>query len=301
MSPLAAWSVNAFTFVPSGAAGLYPYGIFVNINNRIYVANREHGRVQVWSEPNITLSNTIFGNLSNPHSLFVTSTNDIYIDNGYEYRQVDKLSFSTSTTVPEMMVQQECFGLFVDINDTLYCSILDLHQVVAKSLRSGSNTSVIVAGAQCPGSNSFMLYYPCGIFVDIDFDLYVADCGNNRIQRFHSGQSNATTVADNGNLGAFALSCPTGVVLDADKHLFIVDSNNHRIIGSGPNGYRCIVGCFSSGGFGNNQLYYPQSMGFDSYGNFFVADMENHRVQEFILLNDSLSKSKRPVFIGFHH
>jgi hypothetical protein len=291
---LAIWSANGYTFVPNNKIGLYPYGIFVNTNNTIYVADRENGRIQAWLETNTTLSNNASVNLSNPHSLFVTITNDIYIDNGYEYSQVDKLAFSATTTVPEMMVNQECYGLFVDINATLYCSIMDLHHVVAKSLNSSSNTSAIVAGTYCPGSTSYMLYYPCGIFVDVNFDLYVADCGNNRIQRFHSGQLDATTVAGKGISGTFTLSCPTGVVLDAGNYLFIVDSGNHRIIGSGPNGFRCIVGCFSWSGPGASQLWYPQSMAFDRYGNFFVADMENSRVQKFVLLNNSLSKLKKP-------
>ncbi len=272
---------------------MYPYSIFVDINNTVYVADRENGRIQVWLEKNITLSNNISGNLSNPHSLFVTITNDIYVDNGYQYGQVDKLAFPATTSVPEMMVNQECYGLFVDIKDTLYCSIMDLHQVVARSLNSGSSTSTIVAGTHCPGDTSYMLYYPCGIFVDVNFDLYVADCYNNRVQLFHSGQLDATTVAGNGKSGTFTLLCPTDVVLDDDNYLFIVDSGQHRIIGSGPNGFRCIVGCFSSTGFAYSQLYYPQSMTFDRYGNFFVADMENSRIQKFVLLNNSLSKSKK--------
>jgi hypothetical protein len=85
------------------------------------------------------------------------------------------------------------------------------------------------------------------------------------------------------------LNCPTGILLDADKYLFIVDKYNHRIVGSGPNGFRCIVGCVG-GGSGTNQLYYPHSMAFDSAGNMFVTDQTNIRIQKFILLNKTLSK-----------
>ena len=67
-------------------------------------------------------------------------------------------------------------GLFIDINDYLYCSMRDLHQVVTKPLNSISNQLTIIAGTGCSGSISNMLNGPHGIFVDINLDLYVADC-----------------------------------------------------------------------------------------------------------------------------
>ena len=97
-----------------------------------------------------------------------------------------------------------------------------------------------------------MLYNPYGIFVDINFDLYVADCSNSRVQLFQLGQSNALTVAGSAAPGTITLNCPTAIVLDADKYLFIADYNNHRIVGSGPNGFQCVVGC--SGGRGCSSL-----------------------------------------------
>jgi DNA-binding beta-propeller fold protein YncE len=187
-----------------------------------------------------------------------------------------------------MYVSQQCYGLFVDINRTLYCSMTDHHQVVARSLDSDSTAFSAVIGSGCPGSASNMLYNPRGIFVDINFDLYVADCGNNRIQLFQLGQTIGSTVAG-GVSGTITLNCPTDVVLDADNNLFIVDSNNHRIIGSGPNGFRCLLGCFETGS-GRNQLAYPQSMAFDSYGNIFVTDASNNRIQKFIFSENPCSK-----------
>jgi hypothetical protein len=182
-----------------------------------------------------------------------------------------------------------CAGLFVDITNTLYCSISNSHQVVKKWLGDGVTTSAIIAGRNGPGSGLDNLNFPVGIFVDINFDLYVADCRNNRVQLFQLGQIFATTVAGNGATNTITLSCPTGVVLDADKHLFIVDSGNHRIIGSGPTGFWCIIGCFGSGS-APNQLYNPQSMSFDSYGNIFVTDLKNKRIQKFVLATNSCSK-----------
>ncbi len=277
--------------------GLYPYSIYVNTNNTVYVVDRENGRIQMWLEGNMTPTTIISSNMSNPYSLFVSVTGDIYIGNDYPNSRVDKWIFNTSSDVPEMIVHQGCYGLFVDINDTLYCSITDLHQVVSQSLNGSFNTSTVVAGTGCPGYTSYTLYYPYGIFVNTNFDLYVADCYNNRIQRFQSGQLNGTTAAGNDVPGTFPLQCPTGVVLDANNYLYIVDSGHDRIIADGPNGFRYLVAGYSSwSSVYYNQLSYPQSMVFDRDGNLFVTDMENNRIQKFMLLNNSLSKWK----IDFH-
>jgi sugar lactone lactonase YvrE len=285
------WNPYATTFPYVNLVDLYPYDIFVDINNTVYVANQANSRILMWFEENINATTTISGNLSSPFALFVTSAGDIYVDNGYANGRVDEWAMDANTSVPAMYICQQCYDLFVDISNTLYCSMYNSHQVVSKSLNSVSNALTIVAGTGAAGSTANALYCPYGIFVDINFDLYVADANNNRIQLFSLGQSNAKTVAGNGALGTVTLSWPTGVVLDADNYLFIVDQNNHRIVGSGPNGFQCLVGCYG-GGSASYQLYYPQSMAFDSYGNIFVADRSNNRIQKFVLDTKFCGKHK---------
>jgi hypothetical protein len=229
----------------------------------------------------------IFGNISDARGLFVTSSGDIFIDNGVSNGQVNRWLINGTSTAPVMYVSQSCLGLFVDINSTLYCSLFALHQVVATSLNDASNTLRTIAGTGCSGSTSNTLYAPMGIFVDINFNLYVADNMNNRIQLFQSRRPNATTVAGSTASGTIALLGPTDVVLDADGYLFIVDSGNQRIIGSGPTGFRCVAGCSGTSGSASNQLNSPYAMAFDSYGNIFVTDGINHRIQKFALVADS--------------
>ena len=155
-------------------------------------------------------------------------------------------------------------------------------------------TSTLAAGTGTSGSAPNQLASPLGIFVDDNFDLYVADCGNNRVQLFSSGQQNGKTMAGGGSSdGTITLNCPSGAVLDADKYLFIVDQYNHRVVGSGPNGFRCIVGCDGGGGAQSNQLSYPYTLGFDRDGNIFASDLNNHRIQKFLLSIDSCGKRER--------
>jgi hypothetical protein len=290
--PFTSWNPNAITFANNNIIGLNPTGIFVNTNNTVYAADRENGRIQIWLNDDFNPTRTILVGSSDPRSIFVAITGDIYVDNGGSNGRVDKWTFNTNTSVPVMYVNSSCFGLFLDINDTLYCSMYNRDQVVKRWLNDETNTSTPAAGTGIAGSDSNMLSSPYGIFVDINFDLYVAHCQNHRIQHFRSGQLNATTIAgDRSSDPTIRLTCPTGIVLDADRYLFIVDYGNHRIVGSGPNGFRCLVGCFGRGS-ASNQLDYPATLSFDSYGNMFVTDWDNHRVQKFLLSTNSCSKYK---------
>ncbi len=242
----------------------------------------------MWHENSNNPTNIISGNFTNPQSLFVTSNGDIYIGDGYPNGRVQKWMAKTNTFVTVMNVNSECSGLFVDTNDTLYCSMYSNHQVVKRSLKDPEMTSVIVAaGTGSQGSEFYELNHPRGIFVDVNFDLYVADCGNDRVQLFQSGESNGITVAGSTSSNpTIDLVYPTGIVLDAEKYLFIVDSLNNRIVGSSLNGFRCLVGCYGKGSQ-SKQLNGPFSLSFDRSGNMFVADELNSRIQKFEYLEKS--------------
>jgi tripartite motif-containing protein 71 len=286
---LASWDPSAITIADSSAVVMYPWDIFVDTNNTIYVTDYNYNHILVWLEGAINLSKIIAVNASSPYGLFIKSSGDIYVDNGNN-GQVDKWSLNASSGVPAMYVTTMCLGLFIDINNTLYCSSESLQQIVSKSLDDILNAPRTVAGTGCAGSASTMLNSPRGIFVDSNFNLYVADFGNNRIQLFRFGQLSGTTVAGNGASGIIFLSGPADVVLDADGYLFIVDRNNNRIIGSGPNGFQCIVGCSGSSGSASNQLDQPRNMAFDSHGNIIVTDYNNMRIQKFVLATNSCGK-----------
>jgi DNA-binding beta-propeller fold protein YncE len=190
-----------------------------------------------------------------------------------------------------MRTCQKCWDIFVDISNMLYCSLGERHQIIAKSLNYNTNSFTIVAGTGSADIALNTLNNPRGIFVDINFDLYVADCGNNRIQLFHEGKLTGITIAGSGSSNlTITLNCPTGIILDADKYLFIVDSGNHRIVRSGLNGFQCLLACSGSSGSASNQLNGPWSLSFDSYGNIFVTDQGNSRIQKFILSTNSSGK-----------
>ena len=258
----------------------------------------------MWHEGNTNPTKIISGNFSSPYSLFVTSNGDIYINDGFLNGRVQKWISQNNSWITVMNVNSSCTGLFVDIHDDLYCSMSKHDQVVKKELSSSLMTSTIVAGTGTAGPASNQFRSPQGIFVDVNLDLYVTDCGNDRVQLFQSGQLDGITVA--GGLqssSTISLSCPKGTVLDAQKYLFIVDGNalmvdgNHRIVRSNPNGWECLVGC-GRPGFQSNQLNLPFSLSFDRLGNLYVTDRDNSRIQKFEFLENSCGKLKIVKYDG---
>jgi hypothetical protein len=288
--PTATWNPNATTFPKRNIVNFRPAGIFVDSNNTVYALDQSNRKIYIWTNNSINPTSIILDILffsfrtRDPVPIFVTMNGDIYIDDVSMKDQVQKWPFFMYGNSP-------CSGLFVDINNTLFCSMSRDHQVVKKWLNDNAKTSSIAAGTGASGSALNKLSFPYGIFVDTNFDLYVADSGNDRIQLFQSSQLNAITVAGAKSLNiTIILNRPTGIVLDADKYLFIVDSNNNRVVRSGPNGFRCIAGCSYSICSSPNQLSHPHTLSFDSYGNMFVFDEGNNRIQKFLLSTNSCSK-----------
>ena len=293
-SPCALWNPNAITFLDSSEVSI-SYSIFIDTNNSLYVASYGFSKMLQFSLTYSTLMRTIANGVSNPYSVFVTTDQNVYINNYGYGNAVGKWIPGATIGTLVMNRTSACYSVFVDINSTLYCSLDTDHNVISMSLTVGVGSITIAAGTGIAGLSAAQLYGPNGLYVDIHFNLYVADSANHRIQLFKFHKLNGTTVAGNGLSGSIFLAYPSGVILDADGYLFIVDLGNNRIIGSGPIGFRCIVGCSKLSGSSASQLNSSRSLAFDTDGNLFVADTFNYRIQKFLLVSNSCSKSNRIV------
>ena len=267
--PNASWNPNAITFADQIVVGILPHNIFITTKNMIVVPQRESGQILIWRD-NTTGNPTrkILANLSNPWSVFVTGDEQIFVDNTATNGQVDRWTLNGTRLSSTFFHHSRCSGLFVDVNNQLYCSDYNLHQVLRQSLMDPSGGLTIVAGTGDAGSTVETLNSPVGIFVTFGLDLYVADYSNHRVQLFRPGQRSGTTVAGYGSSGTTDLNEPSGVVSwIADGYLFIVDQGNNRIVGSGPNGFRCLVGCSRKcrGSRFQCNCIHPHTMSFDKW------------------------------------
>ncbi|CAM2726869.1 unnamed protein product [Rotaria socialis] len=162
--PVVSWEANGTTVANDTMIGLSTIGMFIDTNNAIYVNDQETNSVQIWYEGKTEPMIIKPENLNASKGIFVTNDGDIYLDNGELTGRVDKWSKSSNSSVPVMYVNGSCFGLFVDRDKNLYCSLRDQHRVVKRSLCCDSNTSTTtVAGNGANGSAPNMLNQPSGI------------------------------------------------------------------------------------------------------------------------------------------
>jgi hypothetical protein len=270
----------------SGHVGNNPWQMVVTSDNSIYVSNVQQARVVVWNNGSLVPTQNLSIGHSSTRGIFVSESKEIYLDKGDTTDRVEKWTSNGTDSVSVLHVCESCFVLFIDDRNQLYCATNMDHRVVVTSLDGRVNLVRTVAGTGAAGSTSTTLNQPRGLFVDENFNLYVTDHVNNRVQFFRAGQLNASTVVGNTAPIPFALSFPTFILLDADGYLFVSDNNNNRIVGSGPNGFRCLVGCTQTAGSSMSQLFYPRAFGFFSNGDLVVLDSQNERVQIFNILSN---------------
>jgi DNA-binding beta-propeller fold protein YncE len=104
--------------------------------------------------------------------------------------------------------------------------------------------------------------------------VYVADSGNDRIERFNLSGGEAMAWGTQGSgLGQF--SYPRGVAAN-ETEVIVSDDDNHRIERFDPSGaFQAAVG---TQGSGPGQFGFPYGVALDAAQNVYVADDINHRV-----------------------
>ena len=119
--------------------------------------------------------------------------------------------------------------------------------------------------------------FPADVAVDPSFgNLYVADAGNNRIQRITSG-GDVTTLAGGGTPAQF--NEPIGVAVDSSGNVYVADYSNNRIRKITSKDGVVTVNTIAGGGT-PAQFNEPIGVAVDSSGNVYVADSRNHRIRK---------------------
>ncbi len=167
-------------------------------------------------------------------------------------------------------------------------------------LTNGYGSSIIgatsYAGSEIGTAADFV--NPYDVALDSSGNIYIADSGNHRIQKFNSagvfqmmfgwgvdtGASAFETCTASCQAGLFGagngqFSGPTGVVIDSSGNIYVVDQGNNRI--QKFNSSAVYQSQFGSNGSGNGQFQSPYRLDVDSLGNIFVVDSGNSRIQKF--------------------
>jgi tripartite motif-containing protein 71 len=118
-----------------------------------------------------------------------------------------------------------------------------------------------------------------GIAVDGSNNVYVADRGDNRIERCSNTGTGCVTLGGTApGTGNGQFTEPYGVSIDKNGNLWVADSGNSRI--QEFNSSLGFVQVFGTAGSANGQFSGLTDVRMDQDGNLIVADLDNSRVQK---------------------
>ncbi|MCP1310834.1 fibronectin type III domain-containing protein [Paenibacillus tyrfis] len=293
-----------------------PKGVAVDGSGNVYVADSNNERVQKldissnsWSEW-IYIGGVIgkgLGEFKYPNGVAVDSSGNVYVAADYGNHRIQKLDASTRVW-SEWGKSNGQFGsglgefdgptdVAVDSSGNVYVSDFYNHRVQKLTVATGAWSEWKKSGGGA-GSGLGQFNYPSGVAVDGDGNVYVADSGNNRIQRLTS----ATGVwsewkksgggAGNG-LGEF--DYPTDVAVDRSGNVYVADMNNHRIqkLTVATGGWSEWKKSGGGAGNGLGEFAEPYHLAVNGDGNVYVADSNNHRIQKLTAATGKWSEWKR--------
>jgi len=239
----------------------FPYGIVVDNQNNVYVADSENHKIRKIT-PNGVVS-TVAGNGSD----------------GFAEGQGVNARFDTP------------YGLAIDSQNNLY--VTDsynnrIRKITPSGLVSTFAGSGINGSADGQGVNAEFTS-PIGIVVDSENNVYIGDEGNHTIRKI-TPNANVTTLAGgtggnaNGQGANAQFTSPTGLTIDKQGNIYVADYNNHRIRKITPNG---LVSTFVGSDLGyvngqgvNAKFYNPYHVIIDTNYDVYIVDRGNYRIRK---------------------
>jgi RHS repeat-associated protein len=254
---------------PATLAQLYrPYGIAVDTDSNLYIADTHNHRVRKVDADGIIT--TVAGTGS--------CGADDYNGHGGPATLAD-LGFP--------------YDVAVDTQGNLYIDDRNSHSIRKVDQNGIISTVVDRESAQC--------YLPKSVAVDGEGNIYIADTNHHYIKKVDQSGT-TTTIAGNGIKGyggdggpatLASLNFPRYIALDTDGKLYICDYSNHRIRQVDTEGFiTTLAGIGSSGYTGDGgpatsaELSYPSTVDVDTDGNLYIADSSNHCIRKVVVPSD---------------
>ncbi|CAF1143790.1 unnamed protein product [Adineta steineri] len=233
----------------------FPYGLKFDSSNALYITDYNNNRIQKWIA-GASNGSTVAG-------------------------QINGASGQSSTFLYGPV------GLVLDSNDNMYFS--DRANCRVMFWANGASSGSTIAGTGIGGSGNNQLQNPSMIeYVPSTNVLYIADTMNHRIMKYLLNASSGTVVAGGNGQGLSntQLSKPYGMALDLSTNsLIICNYAAHTVVRwiLGANSWTLIAGSSGVSGSSATLLYQPVGVTLDHYGNIYVADAGNHRIQCFLV------------------
>ncbi len=288
--------------IGSSAQFNYPRGVAVDSVGNVYVADENNQRIRKITSAGVV--STFASGFNKPQGLAVDSLGNVYVaDKDNSNHRIWKIitnsmgvvevssfagagSYSFADGIGSSALFRSPGGVAVDGSGNVYVADTNNNRIRKITTDAVGVVSVsTLAGTGAIGDmdgmgNVAQFWGPGGVAVDGSGNVYVADTGNNRIQKITSAGVVSTL--------ASGFNSPGGVAVDGLGFVYVADMNNHRIQKITSAGVvTTLVGTATSGfmdGAGNVAKFNkPRGVAVDSLGNVYVADYNNHRIRKIII------------------
>jgi DNA-binding beta-propeller fold protein YncE len=163
-------------------------------------------------------------------------------------------------------------------NRTLVYVADDLNQRVIEFTTNGTYVGEVGGFGSAPGQFSF----PHDVAVDAAGNLFVADYGNHRVERFDAFNLSFKSAWGGVDLGPTQLEAPRALAAPTDGSfdgVYVADSSNHRVRGFASDG-SLTASWGTAGRGGPGYVTRPGGLAVDRTGNLYIADTWAHRVEK---------------------
>ncbi|XP_063686452.1 E3 ubiquitin-protein ligase TRIM71-like [Bolinopsis microptera] len=239
----------------------YPFGLAVDRNDNIFIADAGNGRVQVYHQSGYYLRTIVTEELKKEIRLFSQSGRDkgeLFCPRDVAVTELGKVYVADSGNHRVQVFNSS--GQFV--------------QIIGRQ-----GISAALLGNQ--GSGQGVFHTPCGVALSTDEDyIIVADRGNHRVQVFTAEGNFSHMFGSNGNLPG-QMDEPWGIAVTADDFIVVADNRNNRLQVFTLDGdfVRVIEG------EGDYMLNGPSGVAVSSDGSYIAtSDTGNNRVVVFTLM-----------------
>lgn len=295
---------------PATSARLhYPEAIAADSSGNLYIGDSGNDVVRRVS-PNGVIT-TVATDLRAPRGVALDASGTVYIADTH-HNQIRRLDGAALTTIAGSgasgfagdggAATSARLGyvnaIAADAQGNIYIVDNENHRVhkmdasgVITTIAGGSGSGF--AGDGGPAIDA-VLNSPRAVVVDAAGNVYIADGSNNRVRRIDTAGV-ITTFAGTGANGYYGdgglatdaqLTSPAGLAIDATGDIYISDTGNHCVRRVDAAGVIETVAGTGLGGYGGDymaatvaQIYYPVGLAFDTAGNLYIADGENHRIR----------------------
>ena len=267
------WVIPGFPVYNSsvGSAGsgngqfMHLAGVASDSQGHVWALDQELGRVQEFNEKGEWLQssvNTGYGKLNLPQGVATDSAANVWV----------------ADTGNNRIVKFGLKGEFL----LAFGTNVDKTKVEAGASEAEKNVCTAASGDVCQaaasGAAAGQLSAPKGIAVTPNGKIWVADTGNNRLEKFSQTGGLILSLSGPGSEPG-KLKEPSAVTVAPDGSIWVADSGNNRI--QAWNSSLTLIHTIGKEGSGGGEFKAPAAIFADSSGNIWVGDQKNNRVEEF--------------------